>query len=315
MTIKLTLICPVYKVSQYIPELMRSLLDGVNNEQVEIIFVDDKCPEHSIDICETFIQQHQQEIKFNTKIIKLSENKGQASARETALKNASGVYIGFIDSEDAISPLYWKILEPYINSTRNDIIEFDFKEFSQQVPCSDYAQDIIVNELQSSKLNPFYTGFFVWTRLYKKEIVNNLFFPEGKIYEDIFYNIHAFANSKSSIRIDTCLVYYRKRANSTTTSRDASYSNLLLNMVNSVKSTLQSFENKNIVVFQLARYSLLVSLKGFTIKERSERHVFFTKCSTINLSLEPMFKEFNSSLLASFKFRFSQFVCLVGRFL
>ena len=315
MAIKLTLICPVYKVSQYIPELMQSLLNGVNNKQVEIIFVDDRCPEHSIDICEAFLKEHQKDIQFNTKIIKLAENQGQASARNKALKNASGVYIGFIDSDDAISPSYWNILEPYINNANSDIIEFDFKEFSDHLPCLNSSQVTAVNQLESSNLNPFFTGFFVWTRLYKKDIVNNLFFPEGKIYEDIFYNIHAFANSKSTFRIDACLIYYRKRDNSTTTSRDASYSNLLLNMVDSVKSTLDAFENKNILVFQLARYSLLVSLKGFTIKDRSERNIFFTKCKSINMSLKPIFYEYNSSLLASLKFRFSQFICSIGRFL
>ena len=37
MTIKLSLICPVYKVAEYIPPLMQSLLEGVNNKNIEII--------------------------------------------------------------------------------------------------------------------------------------------------------------------------------------------------------------------------------------------------------------------------------------
>ena len=86
-------------------------------------------------------------------------------------------------------------------------------------------------------------------------------------------------------------------------------------MVDSVESRLQSFKDKKTLVFQLARYSLLVNLKGFTIKDGSERKLFFTKCKLINSALKPLFYKYNSSLLASLKFKLSQFVCLVGRFL
>jgi len=79
MNIQVSLICPVYKVAQYIPELMSSLLAGVNTEQVEIIFVDDCCPEQSINICEQFIAENLQAIKFKFEIIKQPINQGQAA--------------------------------------------------------------------------------------------------------------------------------------------------------------------------------------------------------------------------------------------
>ena len=311
MPILVSLICPVYKVAQYIPELMQSLFEGMNTDKVEIIFVDDCCPENSITLVEQFIAEHQQALKFKPSIIKQPINQGQAAARNKALAVAQGQYIGFIDSDDAIAPHYWKTLEPYVERVKNDIIEFGFTEFTTVLPD---VNDTVISELPSSNLNPFHTGFFVWTRLYKKEIVKNLIFPEGMIYEDIFYNIHAFAKSKNSIRLSSCLVYYRKRAESTTSGRTSSYSNLLLNLVNSVNSTINCFERKDSVVSQVVRYSLLVSMKGFTIKERQDRRVFFRECKKINSNFTPLLNKFNHSLSVYFKFKCSKVICLMGGF-
>jgi glycosyltransferase involved in cell wall biosynthesis len=312
MAIKLSLICPVYKVVEYIPELMNSLLAGVNNEQVEVIFVDDGCPEQSILICEKFIAAHQESITFHTNIIKQPKNQGQAAARNVALEAAKGTYIGFIDSDDAISPFYWATLAEYVNKADHDIIEFGFEEFTDTLP---KVNKVDVEELSSSNLNPFHFGFFVWTRLYKKALVQQLSFPEGTIYEDIFYNIHAFAKAQSTIRLSSSLLYYRKRDGSTTSGRTSRYSNLLLNLVNSIKATLEKFDAKEEVINQVVRYSVLVSLKGFTIKDRQDRRVFFKLCKDINASFSPLLNQFNRSLMTKLKFKFSQMVCLIGVFL
>ena len=319
MTIQVSLICPIYKVAQYIPELMSSLLAGVNTEQVEIIFVDDCCPEQSIIICEQFIAEHLEAIKFKFEIIKQPINQGQAAARNVALKVAKGKYIGFIDSDDAISPEYWNTLSGYVNNQQYDIIEFNFEEFTDTLPSAlanenNDSNDPNVVELPSSQLNPFHYGFFVWTRLYKKAMLDDLCFPEGVIYEDIFYNVHAFAKAQSTIRLSSSLVYYRKRDGSTTSGRTSSYSNLLLNLVNSTTSTINLFEAKKEVISQVVRYSVLVSLKGFTIKERQDRRLFFRQCKKINLSFNPSLSKYNCSLMTKLKFKFSRFVCLIGVF-
>lgn len=309
MAIQVSLICPIYKVAKYIPDLMNSLFSGVNTDQVEIIFIDDCCPEQSIIICEQFIAEHLKEIKFKFVIIKQPINQGQAAARNAALKIAKGSYIGFIDSDDAISPHYWETLSTYVNRAKYDIIEFGFEEFTNTLP---HVSKVDSTELPSSNLNPFFHGFFVWTRLYKKAVVEKLCFPEGLIYEDIYYNIHAFSKAQSTMRLSSSLVYYRKRPGSTTSHRTSSYSNLLLNLVNSTTSTIEHFEAKNKIINQVVRYSLLVSLKGYTIQERQDRRLFFKQCKQINLSFNPSLNKFNRSLVTKLKFKFSQFICLIG---
>ncbi|MEP0356779.1 glycosyltransferase [Paraglaciecola sp.] len=309
MSVKVSLICPVYKVTKYIPDLMNSLLQGVNTEDVEIIFVDDCCPEKSIELCEKFIKDNQTIVKFTSIILRQTKNQGQAAARNVALKKAQGVYIGFIDSDDAIAPHYWETLSPYVASATADIIEFKFNEFTSTLPVT---IETTTSQLPSSKMNPFYNGFFVWTRLYKKDLVKNITFPEGLIYEDIFYNIEAFAKAKTSISLSNCLVFYRKRTESTTSGRNSNYSNLLLNMINAVQSNIGLFTSKSAVVEQVVRYSVLVSLKGFTIKDPKDRRLFFQKCKVINATFTPIFKQFNKRSVTYIKFKFSKLTCVIG---
>ena len=312
MPIKLSLICPVYKVAEFIPDLMQSLLQGVNSDQVEIIFVDDCCPENSISLCESFILEHKSEIKFNSTIIKQPNNKGQAAARNAALLIAKGEYIGFIDSDDAIASNYWDVLSSYVKAATNDIIEFSFEEFTSVLPA---RSTLVLTELESSNLNPFYSGFFVWTRLYRKSMLNGLIFPEGMIYEDVFYNVQAFSKASTTVKISSVLVYYRKRAGSTTSLRTSTYSQLLLNLVNSVKDTIERYEHKNIVISEVARFSLLTVLKGSKIKNRKDRHLFYRQCVQINDSFKPLFVKYNGSTVERLKFNFTYFCCFIGRVL
>ena len=306
MTIQVSLICPIYKVAQYIPELMSSLLAGVNTEQVEIIFVDDCCPEQSIIICEQFIAEHLEAIKFKFEIIKQPINQGQAAARNVALKVAKGNYIGFIDSDDAISPEYWNTLSDYINNQQHDIIEFGFEEFIDTLPKQNMGEVI---ELPSSNLNPFYYDFFVWTRLYKKEMVEKLCFPEGMIYEDIFYNVHAFAKAQSTVRLSASLVYYRKREGSTTALRTSQYSQLLINLVTASKETIQVVPQQQELVSLLQKRCLLLMLKGLKIVDKYDRKKYYQLCSPCLLSVRDLSKKYGSNVKSKASYFLARIVC------
>jgi hypothetical protein len=275
MSIALSLICPVYKVAEFIPDLMSSLLAGVNNSSVEIIFVDDCCPDNSIGVCEQFLNDHKGNILFKAVILKQAINQGQAVARNAALKIAKGEYIGFIDSDDAIAPHYWLTVAKYIDKADNDIIEFGFKEFTTVIPSVDDKNAI---ELSSSNLNPFYTGFFVWTRLYSNSLLATLSFPAGMIYEDLYFNIHAFAKAKTSIRLSNTLVFYRKRVGSTTATRTAQYSQLLINLITGIQQTIADSVHQQQLISLLQHQTLISILKGLKITSKIERQQYYKLC-------------------------------------
>ena len=285
---------------------MQSLLTGVNTEKVEVIFIDDCCPEQSINICELFITEHRQEIKFKFEIIKQLTNQGLSISRNEALKVAKGQYIGFIDSDDAISPEYWNTLSDYVNNQQYDIIEFDFEEFTDTLP--NHNLDEII-ELPSSNLNPFYYDFFVWKRLYKKEVVENLCFPEGMIYEDIFYNVHAFAKAQSTVRLSASLVYYRKREGSTTALRTSQYSQLLINLVTASKDTIKVVSQQQELVSLLQKRCLLSMLKGLKIVDKYDRKKYYQLCSPSLLSVNELSKKYGSNVKSKASYFLARIVC------
>lgn len=96
----LSIIVPVYKVKAYLAECVTSLCEQ-SYEHIEIILIDDGCPEGCGELCDAFAEE-------DTRIIVLHQtNQGQAAARNAALEIAHGEYISFVDSDDYISPDYY----------------------------------------------------------------------------------------------------------------------------------------------------------------------------------------------------------------
>mgnify|MGYP000184179334 CR=1 FL=1 len=279
MAIKLSIICPVYKVAEYIPELLNSLILGANDKSVEFIFVNDACPDGSMDLCLEVLSNRKSEIKFSFQFFNLEKNSGQAFARNVALSKAQGEYVGFLDSDDLISKKYWSVLSVEMNSGDQDIIEFGFQEFSGLPPTD--QQIAPVKNILSSEINPFITGFFVWTRVYKRELLKGLTFPEGMIYEDVYFNVLAFSKANSIGFVSKCLVFYRKREGSTTASRSSNYSQLLENLIKSVRQVISKSGVRHLLMLELSKRCLLIVLKGINIKESKERIKFYSNCSPL----------------------------------
>lgn len=91
---KVSVIIPMHNSSKHIDECISSVLNQTY-ENLEIIVVDDKSSDNSVEIVEA-------KKDSRIKIIKLSENVGAAKARNVGIKEASGEYICFLDSDD-----YW----------------------------------------------------------------------------------------------------------------------------------------------------------------------------------------------------------------
>lgn len=93
-----SIIIPIYNVEKYLNDCIISLRRQTH-KAIEIILVDDKSLDHSVDIA----RKHGAE---DSRIIVYShdKNKKQGAARNTGLRIAKGKYIMFLDSDD-IYPL------------------------------------------------------------------------------------------------------------------------------------------------------------------------------------------------------------------
>ena len=98
---------PVYNVEPYIEKCLLSVLNQTY-QNLEILVVDDLGTDNSMEIVNEIQQSHPLGNCIN--IIRHPENRGLGEARNTAIENAKGQYLCFVDSDDYIEPKTIEIL-------------------------------------------------------------------------------------------------------------------------------------------------------------------------------------------------------------
>lgn len=94
-----TIIIPIYNVAPYIKRCLLSVIKQTYTA-LEIILVDDCGTDNSMEIVFDIVNEYQGDRKIL--ILKHECNKGLSAARNTGIKNATGDYVLFLDSDDEI---------------------------------------------------------------------------------------------------------------------------------------------------------------------------------------------------------------------
>lgn len=206
-----SIIVPVYNTADYIHKCLSSLLNQLGNVKFEVIIVDDGSSDHSADICQFYCGQNDSYYYF------YKDNGGLGSARNVGIKNATGNYLLFLDSDDyfeknAILTLY----ESVINNNYPDVIEFRFARVNEEF-----------ETLYESKYHPSPNVFSIIScesnssaclKCYKKNLFLDIpiFFTENRLYEDLSTIYKLYLHAKNIISLDLVLYFYVRRAHSIT---------------------------------------------------------------------------------------------------
>ena len=110
---------PVYNVEPYIEKCLLSVLNQTY-QNLEILVVDDLGTDKSMDIVVGLQQSHP--LGSCIKIIRHSENRGLGEARNTAIENAVGKYLCFVDSDDYIEPETIEVLLKEAEEYDTDVV-------------------------------------------------------------------------------------------------------------------------------------------------------------------------------------------------
>lgn len=92
----ISVIIPVYNVENYLEECFDSIINQTY-KNIEIIVVDDGSLDSSKEICDAYADKYKQ---FN---VIHQKNAGVSEARNTAINEASGKYLLFVDSDDMLA--------------------------------------------------------------------------------------------------------------------------------------------------------------------------------------------------------------------
>lgn len=98
--IAVSIIVPCYKVEQYLPRCLDSLVNQTLSN-IEIICINDGSPDSCISILKDYQSRYPDKIVIIDK-----ENEGVWKGRWDGIKIAHGEYIGFVDSDDYVEPIF-----------------------------------------------------------------------------------------------------------------------------------------------------------------------------------------------------------------
>ena len=171
VAMKLSIIIPVYRVEDTLDRCVESVLRQHVND-MEVILVDDGSPDKCPQKCDDWAKKDKR-IRVIHK-----ENGGLSDARNAALDIATGEYITFVDSDDWISPDTYAPLLEMIGD--NDLLEYSI---SERLQLPDTTYDNINDYWLQSKA---YTHAYACNKIYKRSLFNNIRYPQGKVFEDIY---------------------------------------------------------------------------------------------------------------------------------
>lgn len=209
-----SIIVPVYKVENYLERCVNSILCQTYRS-IEVILVDDGSPDKCGKICDAY-QNMDKRIKVIHK-----KNGGLSDARNAAIPVAKGDYITFVDSDDWISPYYVEHLYDAVCASQADLgISWFENVFEGRKPKSKPQRELeryeCLTPAECLKKLLYQNGVetSAWGKLYRRELLTELRYPVGKLYEDIPVTYETVKRSKNIVRISNIDYYYFQRKDS-----------------------------------------------------------------------------------------------------
>ncbi|WP_051145378.1 glycosyltransferase [Butyrivibrio fibrisolvens] len=214
--IKISVIVPVYNVEKYVIKCVDSIINQTY-KNLEIILVDDGSTDTSGEICDEYQKKDDRIKVFHT------ENRGLSCARNYGIKQATGEYIAFLDSDDYVYGSYIEDLYGLCKECGADIAQCDFifvLEDSAMLKEQIYNKvEIITGKeavIRCCKQPNAVKYNVAWNKLYKKKLFDDLQYPEGRIHEDEFTSYKLFFKADKVAVTSKYLHCYVQRKDSIT---------------------------------------------------------------------------------------------------
>lgn len=219
--LKFSIISAVYNSEKYIHQAIESVINQTIDfkENVELILVDDKSTDNTLNVCKQYHQQYPQ----NIKIVEHPSNLGQGEARNSGLEIAQGEYINFIDSDDYISEKTLEEVYKFFqnnnlsqkNSSEVKMVSIPIHMFGTQQGLHPKYQFIEEkNQIINLEKQPYNFVLSASSCFYRKEVFENQEFNATLPWsEDSIFNIELQLKYKNFgyIGNGNAKYFYRKR--------------------------------------------------------------------------------------------------------
>lgn len=207
----ISIIIPIYNVSQYLNECIQSVVNQ-SYKDFECVLIDDGSSDGCEMICDQWAQKDSR-----IKVIHQS-NQGVSKARNRGIAEAQGEYITFIDSDDWIDPNYLNELFQPIEKYNVDLVVCGLQQQYNNGTFQNYSYKTGIIKIEKQFTNEFtdinkqFLLFGPVIKLYRKSIIqkHNIHFPPEYTYgEDLLFNYSYLEYVKAIYIVDQCLYHYR----------------------------------------------------------------------------------------------------------
>lgn len=301
---KLAIIVPIYNVADYLKDCLNSLLkQGVPEKELQIILVDDGSTDNSAQIAQKFVEKYPNFFELHQ-----FENAGLGAARNRGTRLARARFITYVDSDDIVAPNSYEYMLGILERTGSQIITGNVhrfnskKEWLNNIHARSHLGDF---ENTSLKEHPeLIWDSTSWNKIFCLDFLkeNNLYFPEGVLYEDIPMINPAFAAAKSIDIVKRMVYLWRAREGSITeSSTDAKAVLDRITITEIALAGLKKYNAPNEILDILYLKSLNLGIISMLRKEKYEYISLERKQELFN-SLKEYLEKFPSDTLYQAKF-------------
>lgn len=203
----LSVIIPVYNVEPYIDKCLKSVFRALP-DRTEVIVINDGSPDNS----EEIILKYKE--KYNNLIYVKKENGGLSSAKNRGLKEAKGRYIIFLDSDDYVScNMHSTMLKKAIDKDS----DFVYCDISMVFEDGSVKNCNVTNYSRKNKLMQLLDNNLMaasWNKMIKRELYNDIIFPEGINNEDVAVSPLLMLKANNIQKVESPFYKYLQRSGS-----------------------------------------------------------------------------------------------------
>lgn len=212
-----SVIVPVYDIKDYLARCVSSIAAQTYPE-LEVILVDDGSTDGSGVLCDEL-----QKVDDRIRVIH-KENGGLSSARNVGVEAAGGELFTFVDGDDWLDKDMLEILYLALKAEDADIAECTYTEIFKdgtkpQTSCSGKR---VVAKPFDALLDMYNWRHFLpmaWGKLYTKQAVGEVRYPEGSMHEDEFTTWKMHLNGAKAVYIDVSKYNYDRTRDEAITSQ------------------------------------------------------------------------------------------------
>lgn len=276
--ILVSLILPVYNVEKYLAICIESVVNQAY-QNLEIILVDDGSTDKSGMICDKYALKDRR-----IKVIHKS-NEGVSTARNVGIKQATGDYICFADSDDILEKDYVSyLLGMALNKHVDVAVTTDFFTTFGGKQVSKDLISVVTGEDAAASILYYHIPIGCYCKMFKRSfLIDNeiLFYPNVYIGEGFNFNVLAFSKA-DKVAIGHRKVYCYRRDNTSSAMTDFKLhkAEMAIKAIQIIRDNLQIKSSRLLAACEYADWHTQGDMYNWMVLAKAQRQypILYNQC-------------------------------------